>query len=126
MTAAGLVSTAADMARFSLALEDWPAPSTRPRTRAMFSPAVSSGGAELPYGLHRFIQDVDGRQLAWHYGWWVGASSLVDQGPRASPHFRPPRELGRTEPEVRPERRGDLLRSPFAREILAAWDAMDP
>ena len=124
VTAAGLVSTAADMARFSLALEDGRLLDAASRAR-MFSPVVSSGGAELPYGLAWFIQDVEGRRIAWHYGWWVGASSLVIKDLARRRTFV---LLGNSDGLSRKFdlSDGDLLRSPFAREILAAWDAMDP
>ena len=124
VTAAGLVSTAADVARFSLALEDGRLLEA-PALERMFSPAVSSlGGAELPYGLAWFIQDVEGRKLAWHYGWWVGASSLVIKDLARRRTFV---LLGNSDGLSRKFdlSDGDILRSPFAREILAAWDAMD-
>ena len=90
----------------------------------MFSPAVSTAGAELPYGIAWFIQDVEGRLIAWHYGWWVGASSLVIKDLARRRTFV---LLGNSDGLSRKFdlSGGDLLRSPFAREILAAWDAMD-
>jgi CubicO group peptidase (beta-lactamase class C family) len=64
-----VISTAADLARFDLALDDGRllADSTKAE---MWRPGRSSSGAVLPYGIGWFVKQVDGRRVVWHTGWW--------------------------------------------------------
>jgi CubicO group peptidase (beta-lactamase class C family) len=79
-TAAGLVASAEDMAAFSLAIdqglfldaETW---------EAVFTPAISTGGQTLPYGLGWFIHYHEDVKLEWHYGHWTTNSSLIVRAP---------------------------------------------
>jgi CubicO group peptidase (beta-lactamase class C family) len=123
VTAAGLVSTAADMARFSIALDDGRLLQERSVER-MFSPAVSPAGAPLPYALGWFVQEVNGRKLAWHYGWWTGASSLIIKDLARRRTFVLLANSDGLSREFDLDD-GDLERSPFAREVLAFWKAGD-
>lgn len=79
--AAGVVSTVLDVARFSVALDQNRLLS--PQTRAaMFTPSRANSGQPLPYGLGWFVQDIAGRRVVWHYGWWPDAySSLLIKVP---------------------------------------------
>jgi CubicO group peptidase (beta-lactamase class C family) len=79
-TAAGLVSTAREVARYSTALDagDFLAPATR---MLAYTPARSAGNQMLPYGLGWFVSTVSGHTLAWHYGYWTGNSSLIIKEP---------------------------------------------
>jgi CubicO group peptidase (beta-lactamase class C family) len=79
-TAAGLVSTPREVARYSVALDagQFLAPATR---ELAYTPAVGGNGATLPYGLGWFISTVGGQKLVWHYGYWTGNSSLIIKVP---------------------------------------------
>jgi len=79
-TAAGLVASAMDMARFSLAIDQglFLDPAT---WEAVFTPAVPNGGQTLPYGLGWFIHYHEGVKLEWHYGHWTTNSSLIVRAP---------------------------------------------
>jgi CubicO group peptidase (beta-lactamase class C family) len=79
-SAAGLVSTARDVARYSTALDAGQFLSNATRTLA-YTPARGAGNRELPYGLGWFISNVSGHTLVWHYGYWTGNSSLIIKEP---------------------------------------------
>jgi CubicO group peptidase (beta-lactamase class C family) len=74
--AAGMVSTVEDLARFDIALDadQLIAADTREQ---MFTPARNSAGKSLPYGLGWFVEDVDGKRLVWHYGWFPPTVSAL-------------------------------------------------
>jgi CubicO group peptidase (beta-lactamase class C family) len=67
--AGGVISTVTDLARFDLALDGGRliADSTKAE---MWRPGRSPSGAVLPYGVGWYVQQVDGRRLVWHSGWW--------------------------------------------------------
>jgi CubicO group peptidase (beta-lactamase class C family) len=79
-TAAGLIASVEDMATYSIAIDQgrfleaatW---------EQVFTPALSNAGETLPYGLGWFIYDYQGVKLEWHYGWWIGNSSLIVRAP---------------------------------------------
>ncbi|HEX6313996.1 MAG TPA: serine hydrolase domain-containing protein [Gemmatimonadaceae bacterium] len=79
-SAAGLVSTARDVARYSTALDSGQFLSDATRTLA-YTPARGAGDQVLPYGLGWFISTVSGHTLVWHYGYWTGNSSLIIKEP---------------------------------------------
>ena len=79
-SAAGLVSTAREVARYSTALDAGQFLSNATRTLA-YTPAVGAGNKTLPYGLGWFISVVKGHTLVWHYGYWTGNSSLIIKEP---------------------------------------------
>ena len=79
-SAAGLVSTARDVARYSTALDAGQFLSEATRTLA-YTPATGAGNRLLPYGLGWFISAVSGHTLVWHYGYWTGNSSLIIKEP---------------------------------------------
>ncbi len=75
-TAAGLLSSATDMARFALALDE--GRFLEPETwENVYTPARSNAGETLPYGYGWFIHEEAGVKIVWHYGWWTGCSSLI-------------------------------------------------
>jgi CubicO group peptidase (beta-lactamase class C family) len=79
-SAAGLVSTAREVARYSTALDA--GQFLKPATRVLaYTPARGAGNKILPYGLGWFISDVSGHTLVWHYGYWTGNSSLIIKEP---------------------------------------------
>ena len=119
-TAAGLVSTVADVARFAIAVDTDRL--LRPATREQaFTPAVSTSGALLPYGLGWFVQEHRGAKLLWHYGLWTGTSSLiVTVAQRRLTFILLANSSGVS---LFGLASGDVLRSPFA---LAFLDALGP
>ena len=79
-SAAGLVSTARDVARYSTALDA--GQFLTPATRILaYTPARGAGNRVLPYGLGWFVSQVRGHTLVWHYGYWTGNSSLIIKEP---------------------------------------------
>jgi CubicO group peptidase (beta-lactamase class C family) len=81
MPGAGLISTATDMARFYIALDQNLLISEETK-EMMFAPTVSTSGNELPHGLGFFTQTHDNVRLIWHYGWWPPcASAFVIHAP---------------------------------------------
>ena len=78
--AAGLVASAADVAAFSIAIDQ--GRFLRAETwREVFTPARNNAGAALPYGLGWFIQVHQGVTLQWHYGYWTTNASLIVRAP---------------------------------------------
>jgi CubicO group peptidase (beta-lactamase class C family) len=79
-TAAGLISSAEDYARYSIAIDQglFLEPAT---WDSVFTPAVSNSGGTLPYGIGWFIYEYQGVTLQWHYGYWTGNSSLIVRAP---------------------------------------------
>ncbi len=73
--AAGLISTVRDLVRFDIALDQNALLSQETR-EMMFTPTISTTGAELPYGLAWFIQHYQDIRLIWAYGWWDCISSI--------------------------------------------------
>ena len=116
-TAAGLVSTVGDMARFAIAVDTGRL--LRPATRELaFTPAVSPSGAVLPYGLGWFVQEHRGTTLRWHYGLWTGTSSLIVTVPERRLTFILLANSAGV--SLFGLGSGDVLRSPFARAFLDA------
>lgn len=68
-TAAGMISTVEDLARFDIAFDQGDLVSRSSRAQ-MFTPTRNTAGETLPYGLGWFVEDADGLQLVWHYGWF--------------------------------------------------------
>jgi CubicO group peptidase (beta-lactamase class C family) len=68
-TAAGMVSTVEDLARFDIALDTDQLVSAASREQ-MFTPVHNSAGKVLPYGLGWFVENVGGQRLVWHFGWF--------------------------------------------------------
>ena len=86
----------------------------------VFSPTLSTTGKQLPYGLGWFVQEIEGVKVAWHYGYWIGMSSLIIRIPEKNISFvlmsnsdmlSAPYPLGS----------GDLTRSPYAMEFLKSF-----
>jgi CubicO group peptidase (beta-lactamase class C family) len=86
----------------------------------VFSPMIANNGKTLPYGLGWFIQEREGIALTWHYGYWVGMSSLIIRVPEKKLSFvlmansdmlSAPYPLGN----------GDIWVSPYAKEFLKSF-----
>jgi CubicO group peptidase (beta-lactamase class C family) len=73
---AGLVASATDVARFSIALDDGRLLSETNRQRAWTAPS-GANGVRLPYGLGWFVQRHNAGRLVWHYGHGLESSSLI-------------------------------------------------
>ena len=105
------------MLRFSLALDRDEL--LRPETKRLsYTPARSSNGRELPYGLGWFVQRRRGATVLWHYGWDRANSTLLIKVPERDATFV---LLGNSEALSRKFDLGrdhDVTRSPFAREFL--------
>jgi CubicO group peptidase (beta-lactamase class C family) len=86
----------------------------------VFSPMISNDGKTLPYGLGWFIQQKEGIEFDWHYGYWIGMSSLIIRVPGKKMSFvlmansdmlSAPYPLGN----------GDIWVSPYAKEFLKSF-----
>jgi len=79
-TTAGLVASAPDVARFSIALDQGLLLNDEIRAEAWRRP-LAPDGTPLPYALGWFVQDIRGRQIVWHYGHGLESSSLIVKMP---------------------------------------------
>src|ERR1043166_6632523 len=118
-TAAGLTSNIVDMLKYAAAF-DGNLLLTDDLKEKVFSPMISNNGKILPYGLGWFIQEKEGIKLTWHYGYWVGMSSLIIRIPEKKLFFvlmansdmlSAPYPLGN----------GDIWVSPYAKEFLKSF-----
>jgi CubicO group peptidase (beta-lactamase class C family) len=75
-TTSGLVASAPDVARFSIALDQGLLLSEAMKAHAWHQ-SVSPTGAPMPYALGWFVQEVGSRQVVWHYGHALESSSLI-------------------------------------------------
>lgn len=74
--AGGVISTAADLARFDLALDAGRLLSEASKAE-MWRPGRSPSGVALPYGIGWYAEMVDGRRAVWHTGLWEQAWSAL-------------------------------------------------
>lgn len=109
----GLISSAIDVAKYSIALDQGKLLKPASLARA-FTPTKSTDGKDLPYGLGWFVSYQDGVKLVWHYGMWTANSALTIKVPErrltfvllaSSDHLSKGFRLGVT---------GQLMNSPFA------------
>jgi CubicO group peptidase (beta-lactamase class C family) len=82
----GLVASAPDVARLSIALDQGRLLSQTTRTRA-WTAAVDPDGRTLPSALGWFIQESRGHRLVWHYGHGLESSSLMVKIPERQVTF---------------------------------------
>ena len=85
-TAAGLTSNIDEMLKYAAAF-DGTLLLTDDLKAKVFSPMMSNAGKPFPYGLGWFIQEKEGLKFAWHYGYWVGMSSLIIRVPEKKTVF---------------------------------------
>ena len=85
-TAAGLISTVLDMAKYDIAIDQNKFLSKETQQLA-FTPTRSTKGEELPYGLGWFTTNYKGTKLLWHYGYWTGNSSFILKVPERNMTF---------------------------------------
>lgn len=118
-TAAGLVSTVLDMAKYSIALDT--GAFLQPATKALaFSPTIGTAGDTLPYGLGWFSTRVGETRFVWHYGLWTGNSSLIVKVPSRGLVFV---IIANSDMLSRPTNlgAGDLMSSSVAKEFVNAF-----
>lgn len=85
-TAAGLISTVLDMAKYDIAIDQNKFLSKETQQLA-FTPTVSTKGETLPYGLGWFTTNYKGTKMIWHYGYWTGNSSFILKVPEQKMTF---------------------------------------
>jgi CubicO group peptidase (beta-lactamase class C family) len=85
-TSAGLISTVLDMAKYDIAI-DQNKFLTKETQQLAFTPAVSTRGESLPYGLGWFTTNYQETKLLWHYGYWTGNSSFILKVPEQNITF---------------------------------------
>jgi CubicO group peptidase (beta-lactamase class C family) len=74
-TAAGLMSSVSDLARYSNAIDE--GRFLKPETwQKIFTPFKTPKGKTLQYGLGWFVKTYKGVRIVWHTGWWYGYSAL--------------------------------------------------
>jgi CubicO group peptidase (beta-lactamase class C family) len=123
-SAAGLMSSARDYAKFSMAIDRDAL--LEPETKALaFTPARDAGGRDLPYGLGWFTTLYKGERVIWHYGYWTANSSLIVKLPSRGLTFV---LLANTDglSSPFPLGSGRLETSSFAREFLEAFLSAKP
>ena len=115
-TSAGLVSTVLDMAKYDIAI-DQNRFLKKETQQLAFTPAVSTRGENLPYGLGWFTQNYHGLRLIWHYGYWQANSSLILKIPERNITFI---AMANTDNLSRPTDlgAGDVTSSPVALAFL--------
>jgi len=115
-SAAGLISSVMDYARFDAAIDQHTFISEETQKMA-WTPFVANNGQPLPYGYGWFIQERKGLQYLWHYGYWDCSSTLIIKVPERgltflifanSDRLSSPFGLGA----------GNVRRSPAARAFL--------
>ena len=74
--AAGLVSNVMDLAKFDAAIDGHRLVRAETQERA-WTPASTTDGRRLPYGLGWFVQAHEGVRLVWHYGYWPESFSSL-------------------------------------------------
>lgn len=116
-TAAGIVATASDVARFSVALDN-----NLLLDHSLYSlslrPNVGPQGENFPFGLGWFLETYNGHLIAWQYGHWFGSSSLIIKVPEQKVTFV---ILANSDGLSRGTRIGDkasILASPVAPVVL--------
>ena len=120
-TSSGVVTTVLDLARFDVALDEGRLLSAASRER-MFTAAVTSTGASLPYGLGWFVETIADRKVLWHYGWLPpSVSALYVKVPEAELSFVLLGANDRLSAGFAWSREG-LRASPFARAFLEAFE----
>jgi CubicO group peptidase (beta-lactamase class C family) len=115
--AAGLVSSAVDLARFSMAFDDGTLLGDAMRDRAL-RPIITPAGERLPYALGWFVQEHRGVTLVWHYGHWFSSSALIVKVPEQQLTFVILANSDGLSRRLRLGDTADVLRSPFATAFL--------
>ncbi len=118
-TSAGLISSVLDMAKYDIAIDQNRFLKKETQELA-FTPATSTKGGKLPYGLGWFTQEYKGEQLIWHYGYWTCNSSLILKVPGRNLTFI---AMANTDNLSRPTELGggDVMSSPVGLAFLKTF-----
>jgi CubicO group peptidase (beta-lactamase class C family) len=117
--AAGMISSAEDMLRFSMAI-DSDGLLTAAQRSMMFEAAKDPSGVALPYAIGWFSQTINGVALQWAYGYWIGNSALIIRVPSKQRAFVALANSDRLSADFSLGS-GDLMSSPVAQEFLEAF-----
>ena len=117
--AAGMISSAEDMLRFSIAIDSDQLVTPAQRSM-MFEPARDPAGAALPYAIGWFSQSINGVAVQWAYGYWIANSSLIIRVPSKNLAFVALANSDRLSADFSLGS-GDLMSSPVAKEFLEAY-----
>jgi CubicO group peptidase (beta-lactamase class C family) len=118
-TAAGLASNIDDMLKYAASFDE-SVLLTDDLKAKVFSPMISNDGNTLPYGLGWFIQQIEGIKITWHYGYWVGMSSLIIRVPEKKMSFVLMANSDMLSAPY-PLAKGDIWVSPYAKELLKSF-----
>jgi len=113
--AAGLISSANDVAQYSMAIDR--NAFLRAETQAL---AFTQMGPSIPYGLGWFVQTIGGVKVVWHYGLWTANSALIVKVPSKGLTFVALANSDTLTSTVNLGN-GDLMVSPMAREFVNAF-----
>jgi CubicO group peptidase (beta-lactamase class C family) len=113
--AAGLISSANEVALYSMAIDRNAFLS--PETQAL---AFTRASPSIPYGLGWFVQTIGGIKVVWHYGLWTSNSSLIIKVPSKGLTFVALANCDTLTSTV-DLGNGDLMVSPVAREFVNAF-----
>ncbi|HEX8474964.1 MAG TPA: serine hydrolase [Pyrinomonadaceae bacterium] len=118
-TSAGLMASVLDMAKYDIAIDQNKFLNKETQQLA-FTPAVSTRGESLPYGLGWFTQNYRGVKLIWHYGYWTSNSSLIIKVPERNLTFI---AMANTDNLSRPTDlgSGDVMSSPVGLAFLKTF-----
>jgi CubicO group peptidase (beta-lactamase class C family) len=118
-TSAGLISSVLDMAKYDIAIDQHRF-LTKETQELAFTPAISTKGEKLPYGLGWFTQNYKGERLIWHYGYWTCNSSLILKVPGRNLTFI---AMANTDNLSRPTDlgAGDVMSSPVGLAFLKTF-----
>jgi CubicO group peptidase (beta-lactamase class C family) len=120
---AGLMSSAPDVARYSIALDQGKLLSQESLERA-FTANTLADGKKSPYGLGWFVLDHPSAKLVWHYGLWTCNSSMIIKVPTRRLTFVMLANSDRLS-RMYLFGVGNLLSSPFARAFVEGFVAGD-
>jgi CubicO group peptidase (beta-lactamase class C family) len=118
-TSAGLMASVLDMAKYDIAINQNKF-LTKETQELAFTPAVSTKGEALPYGLGWFTQNYKGMKMVWHYGYWTANSSFILKIPERNITFI---VMANTDNLSRPTDlgAGDALSSPVGMAFLKTF-----
>jgi CubicO group peptidase (beta-lactamase class C family) len=116
----GMISSAVDVANYSIALDQNKLLKPASLARA-FTPAKSTDGKDLPYGLGWFVSYQDGIKLVWHYGMWTANSALIVKFPEKRLTFVLLASSDRLSRPFKLGAAGQLMNSPFARAFVTGF-----
>jgi CubicO group peptidase (beta-lactamase class C family) len=115
----GLISSAIDVASYSIALDQNKLLKPASLERA-YTPMKSTDGMDLPYGLGWFVTYQNGVKIVWHYGLWIANSALIIKVPERRLTFVLLANSDRLSKAFRLSS-GQLMNSPFAGAFVTGF-----